>query len=160
MCNEMMNSGIAKKRVQLLSFELCGEEYGVEIGFVKSVDKLEHLTKVQGAPDFIAGLTNKNGKIIPVVNLDRRMGLPVVPYSKETRLLTINIGNLTSGFLVDSVKEIINLPFSSLSKAPAGTNGGRNEFVKFVGNVEGRTIPILNFNKMLSHNFMEHQSED
>jgi purine-binding chemotaxis protein CheW len=148
----------ARKKVQLLSFGLGKEEYGAEIGCILSIDRLSHLTKIPGTPEFIAGLTNRKGKIIPVVNLNRRLGLPAVSPGKETRLLTINIGNLISGFIVDSVKEIINVPVSSLQKPPGITNSGTEGFVKCVGKIDGRMIMILNFAKILSHPFMGEQS--
>lgn len=154
---EIKSSKSTKKKVQLLSFGLGKEEYGVEIGCVVSIDRLVHLTKIPGAPEFIAGLTNRNGKIIPVVNLNRKLGLPAAPPGKETRLLTINIGNLISGFIVDSVKEIINVPVSSLHKPPETSGSCKDSFLKCIGSIDGRMIMILNFNKILSHPFIGEQ---
>src|SRR5438874_4320237 len=87
---------------QLVVFQLGAELYGVEIARVHEIIRLQTVTRVPRAPSFVEGVINLRGKVIPVVDLRRRFGLPTVEHTRATRIVVVEIGAQVVGIIVDS----------------------------------------------------------
>src|SRR5713226_686519 len=91
---------------QLVVFQLGAELYGVEIARVHEIIRLQTVTRVPHAPAFVEGVINLRGKVIPVVDLRRRFGLPLADHTRATRTVVVEIGDQVGGIIVDSVSEV------------------------------------------------------
>lgn len=135
---------------QIVIFELGGEEFGVNIGAVESIVQMLPITYVPQAPSFVRGVTNLRGRILPVLDLYRRFGLPPQPESKEQRIVVIHTGNLEAGIIVDGVTEVETLDFTQVEPPPALTRTTASRFVEGIAKVGERIIILLDLAKVLN----------
>src|SRR6266516_3972712 len=97
---------------QLVVFELGAELYGVEIARVHEIIRLQAVTRVPRSPAFVEGVINLRGKVIPVVDLRRRFGLPSADHTRSTRIVVVEIGDQVVGIVVDGVSEVLRVSTS------------------------------------------------
>jgi purine-binding chemotaxis protein CheW len=111
-----MNEGTI---LQLVTFKLGTEEFGVDILKVQEINKMMSITKIPNAPAFIEGVINLRGKIIPIVDLRKRLGFREQPYDKSTRIIVVELEGLVLGFIVDSVSEVLRIPANTIEPPPS-----------------------------------------
>ena len=104
--------------IQLVTFHIGDEEFGVDILAVQEIIRLMQITMVPRAPAFIEGVINLRGKVIPVVNMRTRFNKPVVEHNASTRIVVMEFDQKTVGFLVDAVSEVLRIPASTVEEAP------------------------------------------
>lgn len=144
------NSATATDILQLVSFMIGSEEYAVDIFYVKEINRLSHITKVPNAPEFIEGVINLRGRIIPVIDLRARMGLPKKEHDKDSRIIVIEDNDLLVGFLVDAVKEVIRIPKNITEEPPEIVSSVKTDFINSVGKLEDRLLILIDLKKILS----------
>ncbi|GMU94908.1 MAG: chemotaxis protein CheW [Ignavibacterium album] len=142
----------ASEILQLVSFMIGNEEYAVDIFYVKEINRLSQITKVPNAPDFIEGVINLRGRIIPVIDLRIKMGLPKKGYDKDSRIIVIEDENILVGFLVDSVREVLRIPKLVIEEPPEMVTSSKTEFISSVGKLEDRLLILIDLKKILSKN--------
>lgn len=109
--------GLWKKRVvggiyvekQLVVFDLAGEQYGVSIFAVSSIIERQDIVMVPRSPEFVEGVTNLRGLVVPVIDLRKRFGLPVSEATAETRIVVVELDDMTVGMLVDAVRQVLRI---------------------------------------------------
>jgi purine-binding chemotaxis protein CheW len=146
------NKSTAQKKieiVQLLTFKLDDQEYALNIANVVQVVRMVALTRPPKAPDYMEGLFNLRGKIIPVINVRARYGLPTKPHDLETQLLIAKANGHTMAITVDAVSEVLTLPVDNLESPEA--IGPEMEFLSAVGKVGDRLILILDPNMLMTN---------
>ena len=116
-----MNQGNAPQNSQYVAFNLRDEEYGVSILNVQEIRNLTDITRVPFAADFIKGVINLRGSVLPVIDLKQRLGLAETPYTDRTRIVTVSVEDVHVGMLVDAVTEVL-----SLENAPIDTKKAMN----------------------------------
>lgn len=136
--------------LQLVSFKIGDEEFGVEILSVQEINKMVTITKVPNAPDFVEGVINLRGKVIPIVDLRTRLKLERKAHDKDTRIIVVEIGGKTIGFIVDSVQEVLRIPMNITEAPPELVSGVDSEFIRSVGKLEDRLIILIDLEKVLS----------
>jgi len=104
--------------MQLVTFSIGEEEFGVDILKVQEIIRTMEITKVPRAPIFVEGVINLRGKVIPIIDLRRRFGLETRAHDKHTRIIVIEISNMIVGFVVDSVSEVLRIPASTVEPPP------------------------------------------
>ncbi|WP_422446066.1 chemotaxis protein CheW [Thermoanaerobacterium sp. DL9XJH110] len=104
---------------QLVVFELAGELYGLNIFDVREIIRDTPATKIPSAPNFVEGIVNLRGKIIPVIDLKERFGLEKADKTKDTRIIITNISGQEAGLVVDSVAEVTTVEENSIEHVPA-----------------------------------------
>lgn len=139
----------AASDLHLVTFHLETEEYGVEIGRVQEIIRVSHITGVPNAPDFIRGVINLRGKIIPVIDLRKRMDLPDTGLTKLSRIMVIEAGPKVLGLLVDRVSQVIRVPLTAVDAAPDELEESRG-FVRGIGKIESRLIMIMELDRVLA----------
>jgi len=97
------------QELQLVAFQLAQEVYGVDIAQVQEIIRMQPITKVPGAPDFVEGVINLRGRVIPVIDLRKRFRLPKGEETKSTRIIVVDVPPHTVGMIVDSVDEVLRL---------------------------------------------------
>jgi purine-binding chemotaxis protein CheW len=145
---------------QLVVFNLANEDYGVDIGAVDGIVKMQSITKVPHAPGFVEGITNLRGEVLPVIDLRKRFGLPVGEITKDTRIVNVEVDGVKVGMVVDAVTEVLRVAendveppsplVTSVDGNAASLTGGRNAFITGIAKVDSRLIILLDLGKVLS----------
>ena len=96
----------AQTEKQLVVFDLASEGYGVDIGAVREIIRMQEITRVPRSPEFVEGVINLRGKVIPVIDLRKRFGLVVAEQTKDNRIVVVDIGKQDLGVIVDAVSDL------------------------------------------------------
>jgi chemotaxis signal transduction protein len=148
--------------VQLVTFMLGAEEYGVPISQIQEIDRLAKITKVPKAAEFIEGITNLRGEVIPVLDTRKRFDLEVKPADDRTRIIIVDLGGVKTGLVVDSVREVLNLAKKDIAPPPEAIGAGIDQrFISGIGKVDAgkRMIVLLDVEKILSRQEQEDLSQ-
>ncbi|MEQ9616793.1 MAG: chemotaxis protein CheW [Phycisphaerales bacterium] len=138
-----------------LSFVLGKEEYSVEILKVREIIGIIDVTPLPQTPDYIKGVINLRGKIIPVVELRTRFGIESVEYTDATCIIVVEVEStdgeqLHMGVIVDTVSEVLSIGANDLEPAPKFATAVNTDYILGIGKVKGKTIILLDINKVLS----------
>lgn len=139
---------------QVVSFILHGEEYAVEITKVKEIILHDGVTKVPQMPDFIEGIINLRGTVIPVIDLRKRFGLPCPVSDDHTRIVVTRMEERIVSLIVDSVSQVLKIPQSSIQPPPDTIAGLAGEYLTGIGKVDDRLIILLDIEKIMSDDEM------
>lgn len=131
-------------------FTLDNEEFGFDIMVVNAIEKFTDLIPVPNAPNYIHGIMNLRGDVIPVFSLRRKFGLGDKQVSEDTRLIITKSNGILMAFEVDGVKEIIEIPPENISDTPAIVKGIHTNYIQNVANINGRMIILLNHDGIFS----------
>jgi purine-binding chemotaxis protein CheW len=135
--------------VQLVSFRLAREEFGIEITKVQEIILLGEITRVPQTPDFIKGLINLRSAVIPVVDLRLRFGLPAEEPTDETRIMVVNVGGKTLGVVVDAVSEVLRVSRDQIVPPPPTVAGLGHEYLTGLVKLDSRLLILLNIDRIL-----------
>jgi len=138
------------EKIQVVSFHLGSEEYGVDISQVQEMIRMVDITHVPRAPHFMEGVINLRGQLIPIIDLRTRFGMPRNAHTKNTRIVVTEIAGKRVGIIVDSVSEVLNLPIENVEEAPEMIAGVGTEYISGVGKVNDRLIILLELQKVIS----------
>lgn len=138
------------KIVQIVGFWLGDEEYGVDIQKVNEINRIVEITRVPRSPDFVEGVINLRGRVVPVIQLRKRFGLEERAFDKDTRIVVMDILGRTIGVIVDSVTEVLRIPSGCIDPPPSMIAGLESEYVKGIGKLEDRLLMLLDFDKVIS----------
>lgn len=137
--------------IQVVSFKLGSEEYGVDIAQVQEINRMVAITHVPRAPQFMEGVINLRGQLIPIIDLRTRFGMPRAEHTKNTRIVVTEIGAKRVGMVVDSVSEVLRIPVEQIEDAPEMISGGVDtEYIRGVGKIEDRLIIMLDLARIIS----------
>jgi purine-binding chemotaxis protein CheW len=140
----------SKELLQLVTFRLGNEEFSLDILRVQEIIRHMELTRVPRTPDFVDGVINLRGRVIPVLDLRKRFGLPSDERTNETRIIVVDVDNKTVGLKVDAVSEVLRLPADTVEPAPAIVTGAESDYIKGVGKLDGRLLILLDVEKILT----------
>jgi len=141
---------LSGETVQVVSFHLGSEEYGVDISQVQEIIRMVEITHVPRAPRFMEGVINLRGQLIPIIDLRTRFGMQRGEQTKSTRIVVTEIGSKRVGIVVDSVSEVINIPLEQVENAPDMIAGGGTEYIQGVGKVNERLIILLDLTMVIT----------
>ena len=133
-----------------LTFVLCNEEYGLEILKVREIISMIDVTTVPQTPDFIKGVINLRGKVIPVIDLRLKFGMPETDYTKETCNIVVDVQGLLMGIVVDTVSEVLDIAEADIEPPPSFGSKIATDFILGMGKVKGKVIILLDIGKILS----------
>ncbi len=134
---------------QLVVFTLANETYGIAISTVNEIIRMQDITEVPRTPDFVEGVINLRGRIVPVIDLRKRFGLEAAEATQASRIMVVELQGLTVGMIVDSVSEVLRLPTDSIEPTPAIASGVDSAYLKGVGKWDDRLIILLDIEKVL-----------
>jgi len=143
------------KQLQLVTFNLSDEVFAVDILNIQSINRKIDITVIPNAPDFIEGIINLRGQVIPIISLRKRFGMEAKRLDKDSRFIVMEIENKIIGFIVDSVYEVLKIDSSLCSPPPPLTGGIDTEYITSVAKLEDKLIIILDLNKIISKKEME-----
>jgi purine-binding chemotaxis protein CheW len=151
--------GATASLLQLVTFRVAEEEYGVDILSVQEIIRHTGITKVPSAPPSVEGILNLRGKVIPIIDMRKRFGLPAKEPDPQTRIVVFALESGVIGCLVDSVSEVLRLPASMVEPAPSAVSGVDSRFIRGVGRLgderNGRLLILLDSGQMLTTEELE-----
>ncbi len=139
--SELTYSG---NEIQLVVFKLGREEYGVSILQVQEITRITEITRVPHSPDYIKGVMNLRGSVLPVIDLKKRLNLPPQDYTDDTRIIIIKVEDVTVGMIVDAVSEVTTIDQSSIEPPQAVVGGIAADYLSGVGKLDNRLLILLN----------------
>ena len=148
MANEDAKNEV-QEGLQVVAFKLHDEEYGVSILNVQEIRNLTDITRVPFAAEFIKGVINQRGSVLPVIDLKQRLGLAETPYTDSTRIVTVTVDDLHVGMLVDAVTEVLTIGSKTVDTKKATNDRSGSRFLNGIGNVDGRLIIMLNLEEII-----------
>ncbi len=136
--------------LQLVSFRLGQEEYGVEITKVQEIILMGEITRVPQTPDYLKGLINLRSTVIPIVDLRIRFGLPTTEQTDETRIMVVNVAGKTIGIIVDAVSEVLRISQNQTAPPPPTVAGLGREYLTGLVKLENRLLILLDIDQILT----------
>jgi purine-binding chemotaxis protein CheW len=137
--------------IQLVSFNLDQEEYGVYVLKVREIIRMSNVTRVPNTPYYVEGVINLRGKVIPIISLRKKFSLPEVENDKQTRIIVMDVDGELMGFIVDAVSEVIRISSGEIQAPPAVVNGGmEQEYLSGVINRADRLLVLLELERVFS----------
>ncbi len=144
-----MSSGDQTEQ-QLVVFELNNEVYGVDIAKVHEIIRMQNITQVPRAPQFVEGVINLRGRVIPVVDLRKRFGFAKTEHSKQSRIVVVEIEGQTIGMIVDGVSEVLRVPTASIEPPSPVVTTLDSDYLRGIAKLEDSLIILLQLDKILS----------
>ena len=145
----MDSTMVSEQILQLVTFTLEKEEYAVNILSVQEINRITEITKVPNAPDYVEGVINLRGKVIPVINLRKKFGLDIRETDDSSRVIIMDIQGVTYGLVVDSVSEVLRIPTNIVEPPPPMASGMSSMFIKGIAKLENRLIILIDIDKFL-----------
>ena len=146
---------------QIVIFELGAEHFGVDIARVESIIKMQPITQLPHTPEFVEGVTNLRGKVLPVIDLRKRFGLAAQEADKDSRIIVVSIDQMGVGMIVDEVSEVVTVPEGAVEATPVIATSVDSTFIKGIaklgatggsgGQIE-RLVILLDLTQVLSMN--------
>lgn len=144
-----MDNEVIQETKQYIVLNLGHEEYGIDIQKIQIIEKVSAITRVPKAPDFIKGVVNQRGEIIPVMSLRAKFSLPEVEYTDASRIIIVKLEDDSIGIIVDSVREVLSFSEKNIENVQNITSGPGSEYVLGVGKVDERIITLLDLKKLI-----------
>lgn len=141
----------ADRLLQLVTFTISSEEFGLDILKVQEIIRTMEITRVPRAPEFVEGVINLRGKVIPIVDLRARFGMESKSHDSHTRIIVVEVNSLIVGFVVDSVSEVLRIQSNTVEPPPPIVSGIDSEYINGVGKLDDRLLILIDINKLLSY---------
>lgn len=136
--------------LQLVSFHIGEEEFAIDILNIQGINRMMEITRVPNSPNYVEGIINLRGQVIPVVNLRRRLNFEAREPDKDTRIIVVEISHRVIGFIVDNVNEVLRISSSITEPPPPMVAGIDSEYITAVGKLQDRLLILLDLEKVLS----------
>lgn len=137
------------KELQVVGFRIGRETFGLPIGMVREIVRVPEITSVPNAPDYIEGVINLRGRIIPIVDLRKRFGQKSFEPNKKNRIVVVELEARTFGLIVNSASEVLRIPPSDIEEPHNVFQEGELDYVTGVGKLNGRLVILLDVNRIL-----------
>lgn len=134
-----------------LTFKLCDEEYGLEILKVREIIGIMGITNVPQTPEYVKGVINLRGKVIPVIDLRLKFSLDSDEYTKETCIIVVDVRGMLMGIVVDTVSEVLDITDKDIEPTPEFGSRIKTDFILGMGKVENEVKILLDIDRVLSN---------
>jgi purine-binding chemotaxis protein CheW len=145
----MTEKTYSSSEVQLVVFKLGREEYGVSILRVQEIKRMIDITRVPQTPDYIKGVINLRGSVLPVIDLKKRLNLPQQEDTDDTRIIIVKIDEIIVGMIVDAVSEVMAISQENIEDPEAVVGGVAADYLSGVGKQENRLLILLNLEAII-----------
>ncbi len=141
----MAENTYAETEIQLVVFKLGREDYGISILQVQEIKRIMDITRVPNSPDYIKGVINLRGSVLPVIDLKKRLALPPADYTDDTRIIIVKVEEITVGLIVDGVSEVTTLSSANIEPPNTVSGGGvSGQYLSGVGKQDDKLLILLN----------------
>lgn len=156
---EMFEQEEDTQKGRFLTFSLGKETYGIEIKYVTEIIGIQAITEVPELPEYIKGIINLRGKIIPVMDVRLRFKKEPREYNDRTCVIVVDIKDISVGLIVDSVSEVLSIPEQDIVEPPQMSKGFSNRYIKRIGKVGNDVKLLIDCEKLLTEDELEDLSE-
>ena len=158
----MNNTPTQSSSEQYLTFMLAGEEYGVAILQVQEIKGWDKVTRIPHTPEYVLGVINLRGAVVPILDLRRRLGLGAVEFGKTTVIIVVRVSNgaggeRTVGMVVDAVSEVYNIATADTRPPPDVCGNVNTVFVKSLATVQDRMLMLLDMERLIGDSIADKQ---
>ena len=143
-------SGVAEAVTEVLAFKLGKEEYGINILKVQEIRGYDSVTRIASAPDYIKGVMNLRGIIVPVVDMRIKLKLGEPTYDQFTVVIILSIGGRVTGMVVDSVSDVTTLTPDQIKPAPNVGTAMNTEYLLGLGSIDDRMLILIDIDQLMS----------
>lgn len=143
------------QELQAVVFLLNNSYYGVPILQVQEIVKMTDITKLPDTPDFVEGIVNLRGQIVPILDLRKRFSLPKVTIDENWKILILKSDGIHFGVMVDQISQVEKVPASLIEIPPKVVSGVKGDFISGIAKTEERLLILLDIAKILSHQEIE-----
>ncbi|WP_315068923.1 chemotaxis protein CheW [uncultured Clostridium sp.] len=147
------------QKSRYLTFSIGKETYGVEIKYVIEIIGIQTITEIPELPEYIKGIINLRGKIIPVMDVRIRFKKEPIEYNDRTCVIIVDINDTSIGLIVDKVAEVIIIPDQDIVEPPQMNKGNKNRYIKNMGKVGDDVKLLLDCEKLLTEDELEELNE-
>jgi len=144
------NSTNSSTEQQLVVFDLAHEAYGVDIGTVREIIRMQDVTSVPHRPDYVSGVINLRGRITPVVDLRKRFNLPETEISRESRIVVVDIDGQDIGMIVDAVTEVLRISSDQIEPPSNMIAAGGSDYIVGIAKLESQLVLLLDLERVLT----------
>ena len=137
------------KELQVVGFRIGRETFGLPISIVREIVRVPEITSVPNAPNYIEGVINLRGRIIPIVDLRKRFGEKSFEPNKKNRIVVVELESRAIGLIVNSASEVLRIPPSEIEEPHNVFKEGELNYITGVGKLNGRLVILLDLNKIL-----------
>ena len=134
----------------LVTFRLGSGEYAIDIMQAKEIIKMEKITLIPNAPDFVEGVINLRGNIIPIIDLKKRFNLEEIEGDKNTGIIIVKIEDVDMGIIIDSISKVVSISNSDIQPPPPMLSGIGQKYIKGVGKLEDKLLVVLDLEKLFT----------
>ena len=138
-----------------LTFHLASEDFGLEIRFVTEIVGIQKITKIPDLPEFVRGVINLRGKLIPVMDVRLRFNLPPREFDNRTCIIVVEIKDSSVGLVVDEVREVLSIPAAQVEPPPTTSKGRGNRYIKGIGKTDEEVKILLDAQQLLLEEDLE-----
>ncbi|RFU71308.1 chemotaxis protein CheW [Peribacillus saganii] len=136
--------------LKVIVFQLKGKEYAIPVSQVRSIEKLQHITRVPGTVPFVKGVINLRGVVTPIIDLRSRFELEEAEHSDTTRTIIVALEDMEVGLIVDSANDVIDIPADNIEPQPDVVGTVEAEYINGVAKLEKRLLILINLEKVLN----------
>lgn len=145
----MSEQNYSNSEVQLVVFKLGREEYSVSILQVQEIKRITDITRVPHTPDYIKGVINLRGSVLPVIDLKKRLNLPQQVVTEDTRIIIVKVDELSVGMIVDAVSEVMTINQENIDSPDVVAGSVAASYLSGVGKLENRLLILLNLEEII-----------
>ena len=153
--DDMWDDDEDSQKDKFLTFHLADEEFAISIGDVIEIVGVQKITEVPDMPDFVKGVINLRGKVIPVMDVRLRFKLPAMEYNDRTCVVVVTVGDVTIGLVVDTVAEVVTIPEPDIAPPPRFTSASSGRYVSGMGKIGEAVKIIIDTRKLLRDEELE-----
>jgi purine-binding chemotaxis protein CheW len=146
-----------KNEEKVIVFQLKEEEYAVHVQHVKSIERMQHFTRIPNTVHFVKGVINLRGVVTPIIDLRSRFDIEASDYTDTTRIIIVSAGTIEAGLIVDSANDVMDLDKDTIEPPPEVVGGVDAEYIQGVAKIEKRLLILLDLEKVLNPEKLEEQ---
>jgi purine-binding chemotaxis protein CheW len=142
---------IVGEELKVIVFSLAHEQYGVEVEKVRTIERMQPLTRVPKTPAFVKGVINLRGVVVPVIDLRGRFSLPEAEYTDNSRIIIVAVKDMEVGMIVDSANDVVDVDSDAIEQPPEIVGGIRAKYLRGLAKLtDGRLLVLLNLEEVLN----------
>lgn len=145
--------------LKVIIFSLHNEEYGIPVSQVRSIEKVQHITRVPRTAPFVKGVINLRGVVTPIIDLRTRFGMTESEYTDNTRIIIVATENVEVGLIVDTANDVMDIPVDTIEPPPEIVGSVEVEYLEGVAKLDKRLLILLNLEKVLNPRLVKEKVE-
>lgn len=155
-----ISSTEGKSSTQLVTFRLGVNEYGIDIMQAKEIIKMEKITIIPNAPEYVEGVINLRGSVIPIVDLKKRFTLEEAEGEKNTGIIIVHVNGTDMGIIIDSISKVVSIDDENIQDTPHMFSGIGQRYIRGVAKIEEKLLVILELSELLEDDDYEDDDDD